>query len=139
MSCRASKNIKDGLIFYSIGNYIFETETVQYQPWDAYVNQGYTPDMKVGEYMDRRSKLGTAGYGTLWEIWNAVMAAWTMEDGKITEVQLYPVTLNMEKSRSQKGRPVMNKSEKILKYLAELSAPYGTKIEIEDGVGYIRF
>ena len=130
---------KDGLIFYSIGNYIFETETVQYQPWDAYVNQGYTPDMKVGEYMDRRSKFGTAGYGTLWEIWNAVMAAWTMEDGKITEVQLYPVTLNMEKSRSQKGRPVMNKSEKILKYLAELSAPYGTKIEIEDGVGYIRF
>jgi hypothetical protein len=124
---------KDGLIFYSIGNYIFETETVQYQPWDAYVNQGYTPDMKVGEYMDRRSKFGTAGYGTLWEIWNAVMAAWTMEDGKITEVQLYPVTLNMEKSRSQKGRPVMNKSEKILKYLAELSAPYGTKIEIEDG------
>ena len=62
-----------------------------------------------------------------------------MEDGKITEVQLYPVTLNMEKSRAQKGRPVMNKSEKTLKYLAELSEPYGTNIEIKDGVGYIRF
>lgn len=130
---------KDGLIFYSIGNYIFETETVEYQPWDAYINQGFTPDMKVGEYMDRRSKNGTAGYGTLWEIWNSVMAAWTMEDGKITEVQLYPVTLNMEKSRAQKGRPVMNKSEKTLQYLAELSKPYGTEIEIVDGVGYIRF
>jgi poly-gamma-glutamate synthesis protein (capsule biosynthesis protein) len=130
---------KDGLIFYSIGNYIFETETVEYQPWDAYVNKGYSPDMKVGEYMDLRSKNGTAGYGILPEIWNSVMAAWTMEDGRITEVQLYPVTLNMEKSRAQKGRPVMNKSEETLKYLAELSAPYGTKIEIEDGVGYIRF
>ena len=95
--------------------------------------------MKVGEYMDRRSKNGTAGYGTLWEIWNSVMAAWTMEDGKITEVQLYPVTLNMEKSRAQKGKPVMNKSEKTLNYLAELSKPYGTEIEIVDGVGYIRF
>lgn len=130
---------KDGLILYSIGNYIFETETVEYQPWDAYVNKGYDVDMKVGEYMDLRSKNGTAGYGTLPEIWNSVMAAWTMEDGKITEVQLYPVTLNMEKPRSQKGRPVMNKSEETLKYLAELSKPYGTKIEIKRGVGYIRF
>ena len=130
---------KDGLIFYSIGNYIFETETVEYQPWDAYINKGYSPEMKVGEYMDLRSKNGTAGYGTLWEIWNSVMPAWTMEDGKITEVQLYPITLNMEKSRAQKGRPVMNKSEKTLQYLAELSKPYGTEIEIVDGVGYIRF
>ena len=130
---------KDGLIFYSIGNYIFETETVEYQPWDAYVNKGYSPDMKVGEFMDRRSKNGTAGYGTLPEIWNSVMAAWTMEDGKITEVQLYPVTLNMEKPRGQKGRPVMNKSVETLQYLADLSKPYGTKIEIVDGVGYIRF
>lgn len=130
---------KDGLIFYSIGNYIFETETVEYQPWDAYVNKGYSPDMKVGEYMDRRSKNGTAGYGILPEIWNSVMAAWTMEDGRITEVQLYPVTLNMEKSRAQKGRPVMNKNEETLRYLAKLSEPYGTKIEIIDGVGYIRF
>ena len=130
---------KDGLIFYSIGNYIFETETVEYQPWDAYANKGYDATMKVGEYMDLRSKNGTAGYGTLWEIWNSVMAAWTMEDGKITEVQLYPVTLNMERPRAQKGKPVMNKSEKTLKYLAELSKPYGTEIEIVDGVGYIRF
>ena len=129
----------NGLIFYSIGNYIFETETVEYQPWDAYANKGYDATMKVGEYMDLRSKNGTAGYGTLWEIWNSVMAAWTMEDGKITEVQLYPVTLNMEKSRAQKGKPVMNKSEKTLNYLAELSKPYGTEIEIVDGVGYIRF
>lgn len=130
---------KEGLIFYSIGNYIFETETVEYQPWDAYVNKGYSPDMKVGEYMDKRSKNGTAGYGILPEIWNSVMAAWTVEDGRITEVQLYPVTLNMEKARSQKGRPVMNKSEETLKYLAKLSEPYGTAIEIRDGVGYVRF
>jgi len=130
---------KNGLIFYSIGNYIFQTDTVEYQPWDAYTNMGYTPDMKVGEYMNRRSKNGTVGYGVLPEIWNAVMAAWEMEDGKLTGVQLYPVTLGQEKKRSQKGRPVMNKSEETLQYLAKLSEPYGTKIDIVDGVGYIRF
>ena len=62
-----------------------------------------------------------------------------MEDGKITGVQLYPVTLGQEKKRSQKGRPVMNKSVETLQYLAKLSEPYGTKIDIVDGVGYIHF
>ena len=95
-------------------------------------------DTKVGEYMDERSAGGTRGYSVQWPIWNAVMGAWTMEDGKITQVQLYPVELGMKKSRGQKGLPVMNKSEETLSYLQELSAPFGTKIEIENGVGYIR-
>jgi len=34
--------------------------------------------------------------------------------------------------------PVMTGDEKVLEYLAELSAPYGTAMEIRDGVGYIR-
>ena len=49
------------------------------------------------------------------------------------------ITLGQEKKRSQKGRPVMNKSVETLQYLAKLSEPYGTKIDIVDGVGYIRF
>lgn len=129
---------KGGVIFYSIGNFIFETETVEFQPWDAYFNRKMPVDTKVGAYMNNRSKNGTAGYCVQWPIWNAVMAAWTMEDGALTEIQLYPVELGMEKPRSQKGVPVMNKSEKTLTYLQELCAPYGTKIEIKDGIGYIR-
>lgn len=127
-----------GLILYSIGNFIFETETVEFQPWDAYANRGMPVDTKVGAYMDNRSKNGTAGYCVQWPIWNAVMAAWTMEDNQVTEVQLYPVELGMDKPRSQKGVPVMNHSEETLEYLQKLCEPYGTKIEIEGGVGYIR-
>ena len=36
-----------------------------------------------------------------------------------------------------KGNGKLNGSEKTLKYLEEISAPYGTKIRIENGVGYI--
>ena len=82
---------KGGVIFYSIGNFIFETETVEFQPWDAYYNRNMSiTDTKVGAYMDDRSKNGTAGYCVQWPIWNAVMAAWTMEDGELTEIQLHP-------------------------------------------------
>ena len=126
-----------GLILYSIGNFIFETETVEFQPWDAYANRNMSLDTKVGAYMNDRSKNGTVGYCVQWPIWNAVMAAWTMEDGKLTQVQLYPVELGMDQPRGQKGVPVMNKSQETLEYLQKLCKPYGTQIRIEDGVGYI--
>lgn len=128
---------KGGLILYSIGNFIFETDTVAFQPWDAYANRGMPYDTKVGDYMNVRSKNGTAGYCVQWPIWNAVMPSWTMEDGKLTQVRLYPVDLGMDKPRSQKGVPVMNDSVETLEYLQKLCAPYGTNIEIKDGVGYI--
>ena len=127
-----------GLILYSVGNFIFETETVEYQPWDAYANRSMPLDTKVGAYMNDRSANGTKGYCVQWPIWNAVMAAWTMEDGKITEVQLNPVELGMQAPRGQKGVPVMNQSRETLEYLQELCKPYNTKIDIENGVGYIR-
>jgi len=127
-----------GVIFYSLGNFIFETETVEYQPGDAYANRGVPMDTKVGAYMNDRSKNGTTGYGVLPEIWFSVMAGWTMEDGRVTEVQLYPISLGQDLPRSQKGVPVMSGDEKVLQYLADLSKPYGTNIEIAGGVGTIR-
>ena len=128
---------KDGLIFYSVGNFIFQTETVEFQPWDAYANRNMPLDTKVGAYMDDRSGNGTKGYCVQWPIWNAVMPSWTMEDGKITEVKLYPIELGMDKPRSQKGVPVMNHSNETLEYLQEISICYGTKIDIQDGVGTV--
>lgn len=125
-------------IFYSLGNFVFETETVDLQPYDAYLNRHMPLDTKVGAYMDDRSKNGTAGYGTLPEIWFSVMAGWEMEEGEVKEIKLYPISLGMERARSQKGVPVMTGDENVLAYLAELSKPYGTKIEIRNGIGYIR-
>ena len=125
-------------IFYSLGNFLFETETVAKQPYDAYVNKGMAPDTKIGAYMDARSKNGTAGYGVLPEIWFSVLAGWTMEDGRVKEIELYPISLGMDRPRSQKGVPVMTGDEEVLRYLAKLSEPYGTKIEIQNGTGFIR-
>jgi poly-gamma-glutamate synthesis protein (capsule biosynthesis protein) len=127
-----------GLIFYSLGNFIFETETVEYQPWDAYANRGMSLDTKVGAYMDDRSKNGTVGYGTLPEIWEAVMGAFTIEDGRLTEVRLYPIALGMDKSRAQKGVPYLTGDEKLLERLGKLCEPYGTELVIENGVGVVK-
>ena len=125
-------------VLYSIGNFIFETETVEYQPWDAYANRNMPLDTKVGAYMDDRSANGTKGYCVQWPIWNAVLPSWTMEDGRLTELKLYPIELGMDKPRSQKGLPVLNYSNETLEYMQKLCATYGTEIEIVDGVGTVK-
>jgi len=69
-------------------------------------------------------------------IWRAVMAGWTMEDGKLSQIRLYPIELGMELKRSQKGVPRLA-GEDILEYLQTLCDRYNTKIRIENGIGYI--
>ena len=128
---------KNKPIFYSIGNFLFETETVSVQPYDAYVNKKMSPETKVGEFMSARSKNGTTGYGVLPEIWSSVLIGWTMEEEDVTEIQLYPIDLGMKKKRSQKGIPTLTDDISILEHLQKLSEPYNTKIDIRDGVGYI--
>ncbi len=136
---RGIEKYGDGLILYSVGNYIFETENVVCQPSDGFLNMGLDENTKVGAFMDNRSKNGTRGYAVMPEIWNAVLPSWTMEDGRITQLKLYPISLGQNLPRSQKGCPVLSADESWLRYLQELSAPYGTKIEIKDGVGTVDF
>ena len=127
---------KGGVILYSLGNFLFETETVSLQPCDAFGNKGMPADTKVGAYMDTRSKNGTVGYPTQENIWRSVMAGWTVEDGRITQLQLYPISLEMGLPRSRRGVPVVGDSA-VLEYLAGLCEPFGTTIRIENNVGYI--
>ena len=124
-------------IFYSLGNFIFQTETVSMQPADAYQNKGMAHDTFVGEYMANRSKNGTKGYCVLENIWRSVMAGFTAEDGKITQIQLYPITLCMGAPRSKMGNPHIADNDEVLKYLAQLSAPFGTTLTIKDNIATI--
>ncbi len=96
---------KGGVIFYSIGNFIFETETIARQPFDAFANKNLPQDTKIGAYMNHRSGNGTKGDVINPEVWRAVLPSWTVEDGKITEMRLYPVDLGMTTARPRRGVP----------------------------------
>lgn len=127
-----------GVIFYSIGNFIFETETTELQPYDAYADMHLPVTMQTGEYMDVRSAEGTRGFPVMPEIWEAVIPSWTIENGRITEVKLHPISLGMKDPRSVRGLPRLSRDDSTLERLAGLSLPYGTQIDIEDGVGRVR-
>ena len=63
------------------------------------------------------------------------------EDGRCREITLYPVTLGFKQPVWERGTPRLASgegAERTLRRFAELSAPFGTEIEIADGVGRVR-
>ena len=124
-------------IFYSLGNFIFQTETVRVQPAEAYFNKGMKPEDGVAAYMLKRSNGDTTGYCAIENIWRAVVADFDMEGGSLKAVRLHPISLGMGTPWEQRGWPHLDGNEETLRHLARLSAPYGTKIEIRDGVGEV--
>lgn len=128
---------KGRIIFYGLGNFIFQTETVALQPAEAYENAGMPYDTEVGEYMSVRSKNGTRGYAVQEDVWRSVIAEFTAEDGQMKEIRLHPVSLGMGEARSRLGIPRLSHDTATLEHLAAVSKPYGTEIQIENGVGVI--
>jgi hypothetical protein len=73
----------------------------------------------------------------------SLLAETRFENGRLVEVRVHPVDLGQDQSRpfSRRGIPMVPSPEmarKVLEKLQKLSAPYGTKIVIENGVGVIR-
>ena len=65
------------------------------------------------------------------------------ENGKLAEVRLHPTDLGQDKSRSflRRGLPMVPSPEmarRVLEKVQKISAKYGTKIAIENGIGIIR-
>ena len=126
-----------GVIFHSLGNFLFQTETIASQPYDAFVKMHLSQDTRVGEYMDNRSKNGTVGYPVMPDIWNAFVPSWTMENGELQNVKLYPIELGQHLSRAQRGWPRLSESNETLEKIRLLSEKLGTKIKIENGIGTV--
>lgn len=129
---------KEKPIFYSLGNFVFQTETVSVQPADAFENKGLAPDATVEELMNFRSKDGTRGYCVQENIWHSVMAGFTAEDGRITEIKLYPITLDMHLPRKEMGSPRLAEDGAVLHHLQKLCEPFGTELSIEDNIATVK-
>lgn len=126
-----------GVIFYSLGNFIFENDTTTHQPADFYEKYGLAHDAQVGAGMDKRSQGGKVGLGVNKDVWNSVVARWNAEDGKIKELCLYPITLDQSLPRYRRGLPRLTRDTDVLISLQKLCEEMGTDMKIRDGIGYI--
>lgn len=125
-------------IFYSLGNFIFQNDTVSKLPHDFYEKYGMGLENNVSEALDKRSDNGKRGLGVNPDVWESIIPLWTMKNGLLEEIKLYPIALGFDMYGYQKGWPKLTNNIHVIERLRELSKPFDTEIKIKDNIGFIR-
>lgn len=132
---RGIEAYKHGVIFYGLGNFILQNETVSNLPADFYEKYLLQNDDGVGSAVDKRTINGTIGLGVDEDAWKSVIVS--VEIGNHIRVKLYPIELGFELPRYKKGLPRLSGNSKILEQIKKLSGHYNTEIQILEGVGIL--
>ncbi len=138
---RAIEIYKGKPVFYSLANFLMENETVELQPWENYNGVALGNDALPGEFYDARNAQGGGSFPANPVYWESVVAVPQFRSGRLTRIDLHPITLGYGLERAQRGRPLVAKGDlakKILTRLQELSKPFGTTIAVENDLGVIR-
>jgi poly-gamma-glutamate capsule biosynthesis protein CapA/YwtB (metallophosphatase superfamily) len=137
---RAVEIYKGKPIFYSVGDFMFQNETLLRLPQENYARYGLGLDAHVSDFNAARYNNDTSGFPATPEIWEAVIAVPKFKSGELHAVELHPITLGYGKPRTVRGRPMFAGPElakKIIGDLQRLSKPYGTEIALKDGIGVV--
>ncbi|MDP2856365.1 MAG: CapA family protein, partial [Bacillota bacterium] len=124
-------------IFYSLGNFIYQNETVRRLPAGYYEQMGLGPGSTPADAYDARSDKGRRGRPADRAFWEAVLARVTFRSGKLEAVELYPVEVGFGRPRSQRGRPVLasgQAAEDILAKMDRLSRLFGVRVDAEGAI-----
>ena len=132
---------KNRPIFYSLGNFIFQNESVLWLPDESYRRFGLGYDQTPGDYLDARSGGGKRAFAGDPVFWQSVVAVCNYAGGDLEEILLYPIDMGFGRPIAQRGRPVLATgpiAQQTLQWLQDVSRPYGTEISVEGDVGVIR-
>lgn len=123
-------------IFYGLGNFAAQIETVERLPPAMYAAMGLDPTAdSAADVYDRLDIHEDDQY------WESVLPVCRFGEDGVAEVELHPLDLGRDRPRSRRGTPMAppdEHGEAILDRLADLSEPYGTTIDVEHGTGYVR-
>lgn len=128
-------------VLYSLGDFMFQNETLLRLPSDNYESYDLDDSNHVADFNDERYEKETKGFPVVPEVWEAVIAVPTFRNQELAELALYPIDLGYGKPVQVRGRPLLANrelGEKIIDDLKRISAPFGTEIEMRRGVGYVK-
>ena len=127
-------------IFYSVGNFVFQNETVGFFPADAY--ERFDLDLKAtpSDFLDARTAGGKKGHPSDPAYWENMFVVCKFEAKKLMEIKIFPIDQGFGRPRPQRGRPVLAGGEvanRVIERVTRLSRRYGTKVVNREGVGVI--
>ncbi len=126
---------KNRPIFYSLGDFVIHNECIPYAPEEMFASKGLTSDSTMREFFCKRSNNYTRGLMRDRRMLESVIPYFEMENGELTHLELMPIELQFDEPVWRSGNPRFSDQYGIIPRLAEMSAPYGTKITI-DSRGY---
>ncbi|MDP2872127.1 MAG: CapA family protein [Bacillota bacterium] len=126
-------------IFYSLGNFMMQSSTMQRVPAAMYQVYDLDPFAStLADIWDARLQKELIRQNRIY--YESDLVRMSMKNGQLAGITLHPTHLGTESARPQQGRPLLAHGEmatKILGDLQQLSAPYGTRIKIEGEVGTV--
>ena len=132
---------KNRPIFYGLGNFISQSYKSNPKPYDWYearsLHEKTHPDESEAISL-YPSLSGAAEERRIRRLTTSVVAKILFDKRKLEQVILYPIEL--PRQQIQGCRPFLasgTNAEEILNRLSRLSADYGTRIEIDQGIGKI--
>ena len=134
-------------IFYSLGNFTFQSETVERLPAEYMEPEGFDETRTAQEFQ--------AATRDRWNEnrvnWEGLVASVHFRDGEVETIRLIPTNLGVGRPGTEgvklpfgvRGRPVLADNELgtyLIGKVTELSQPYGTQIEYvsSENVGVVR-
>lgn len=128
-------------IMYSLGDFIFQNDTVLRLPQDNYSEFELGSEARVNDFNNRRYNNDTVGFPADRMIWESVIAVPAFKGGKLVEMKLHPISLGFGKPSGRRGRPYFaddQLSKKILDDLIKFSQPFGTQFEVKGKVASVK-
>jgi poly-gamma-glutamate synthesis protein (capsule biosynthesis protein) len=128
-------------IFYSLGDFVLQNETMEFQPSESYDSVGLPPSANISDYFDSRYANDTRSFPAIKAVWESVIAkVYFTKSHTLDRVILTPISLGFHESRSERGHPRLASAEQAketIENLSSLSAQFGTKISFNEGVGTV--
>jgi poly-gamma-glutamate capsule biosynthesis protein CapA/YwtB (metallophosphatase superfamily) len=127
-------------IFYSVGDFIFENETLLRFPAEAYEAIGLGRDAEIGEFNETRSDHDRRGFNADREVWESFVATLEWKGKRLTDLRLHPITLGFSEPMTDRGRPKLADpvlGRHILENVVARSQAFNTRFSIEDGVARV--
>jgi poly-gamma-glutamate synthesis protein (capsule biosynthesis protein) len=127
-------------IFYSVGNFVFQNETVGFFPADAY--ERFDLDLRAtpSDFLDARTNGGKKGHPSDPAYWENMFAVCKFTKNKLQEIHIHPIDQGFGRPRPQRGRPLLAEGEvaqRVIDRVARLSRRYNTKVSNRNGIGVI--
>lgn len=127
-------------MFYSVGNFIFQNETVGFFPADAYERFDLDLTATPSDFLDARTAGGKKGHPSEPAYWENMFAVCDFQGGTLKEIRIHPIDQGFGRPRPQRGRPVLAQgevAERVIERVMTRSQRYGTKISRRGEMGVI--